>query len=95
MLQVIENKIIEYLKTYNPHKIAVFGSYVRNQQTTNSDIDLLVDFKKTPTLLTLIKIENDLSSILGIKVDLLTEGALKNRIIKENIEKDLQVIYHD
>jgi len=40
-------------------------------------------------LLTLIKLENDLSEILGVKVDLVTTGALKNKRIKKSIKKDL------
>jgi predicted nucleotidyltransferase len=39
--------------------------------------------------LTLIKLENDLSEILGVKVDLVTTGALKNKRIKKSIQKDL------
>jgi predicted nucleotidyltransferase len=54
-----------------------------------SDIDILVEFKESPSLLTLIKLENDLSEILGIKVDLITTGALKNKRIKRSIKKDL------
>jgi predicted nucleotidyltransferase len=54
-----------------------------------SDIDILVELKKSPSLLELIKLENELSKILGIKVDLVTIGALKNKIIKRNIEKDI------
>jgi len=37
--------------------------------------------------------ENELSDKLGIKVDLVTMGSLKNEIIKNNIMNDLQTIY--
>ncbi len=74
--------------------IALFGSYARNEQTEKSDIDILVKFNKTYSLLQLIRIENELSYMLGIKVDLLTPGALKNEKIKISIEKDLQIIYN-
>ena len=40
-----------------------------------------------------INIENTLSEKLGIKVDLVTEGAIKNDRIKKSIQKDLQIIY--
>jgi predicted nucleotidyltransferase len=52
-------------------------------------VDILVEFKESPSLLTLIKLENDLSEILGVKVDLVTTGAVKNKRIKKSIKKDL------
>jgi len=84
--------IIERLKHYNASKIAIFGSYARNEQTTSSDIDILVDFSDRKTLLDLIGIEQELEELLGKKVDLLTAPAIHPRR-KEYIEKDLQVIY--
>jgi uncharacterized protein len=91
---ILKNIILKYLASYNPEMIGIFGSYARNEENPNSDIDLLVRFKKTPSLLQLIKIENELSEKLGFKVDLLTEGAITNSRIKKNILEDLQVIYY-
>ena len=85
----IKNIILSSLKEYNPHKIGIFGSFARGDNKKGSDIDILVEFKDSPSLLTLIKLENDLSEILGVKVDLVTTGALKNKRIKKNIKKDL------
>ena len=87
------NIIINVLLEYNPEMIGVFGSYARNENTTNSDIDILVRFKSTLSLLQLVHVENVISQKLGIKVDLVTEGAIKNKILKESIQKDLQIIY--
>jgi len=67
----------------------VFGSYVRSEQNMNSDLDLLVTFKEIPSLLTFIAIENYLSDLLGIKVDLVMKDSLKpkigQRILREAI----------
>lgn len=92
--QEMEHIILDYLKTYSLLQIGIFGSFARNQQKPTSDIDLLVKFKTTPSLLQLIKIENELSRKLGIKVDLITEGAINNKRIKANIEQDLKIIYN-
>jgi len=92
--QEMEQIILNYLKTFNLLQIGVFGSFARNQQNPGSDIDLLVKFKTTPSLLQLIKIENELSRKLGIKVDLITKGAIKNKRIKANIEQDLKIIFN-
>jgi predicted nucleotidyltransferase len=85
----IKNIILKHLKNYNPSKVGIFGSFARGDNKKGSDIDILVEFKESPSLLTLIKLENDLSEILGIKVDLVTTGALKNKRIKRSIKKDL------
>ncbi|MFO7575256.1 MAG: nucleotidyltransferase family protein [Bacteroidales bacterium] len=85
----IKNIILSHLKGYDPVKIGIFGSFARGENKKESDLDILVEFKKSPTLLTLIKLENDLTEILGIKVDLVTTGSLKNKRIKRSIKKDL------
>jgi len=85
----IKNIILSHLKEFEPLKIGIFGSFARGDNKKGSDIDILVEFKESPTLLTLIKLENDLSEILGIKVDLITTGALKNKRIRKSIKKDL------
>jgi uncharacterized protein len=85
----IKNIILSHLKDYDVLKVGIFGSFARGDNNKGSDIDILVEFKESPSLLSLIKIENTLSEILGIKVDLVTTGALKNKRIKKSIKKDL------
>jgi uncharacterized protein len=88
------NKIIlESLKVYNPLLVGLFGSYARKQNTKSSDIDVLVRFQNGISLLQLLHIENELSDKLGVRVDLVTEGAIGSDRIKENIQKDLQIIF--
>ena len=85
----IKNIILNQLKGYHPVKVGIFGSFARGDYKKGSDIEILVEFKEAPSLLTLIKLENELSEILGIKVDLVTTGALTNKRIKKCIQKDL------
>jgi predicted nucleotidyltransferase len=85
----IKNIILSHLKGFDPIKVGIFGSFARGDNKKGSDIDILVEFKEAPSLLTLIKLENDLSDILGVKVDLVTTGALKDKRIKKSINKDL------
>jgi uncharacterized protein len=73
-----------YLKSeYDVESIGIFGSFVRGEQNSNSDLDLLVTFFRKPGLFKFISLENYLSDLLGIKVDLVMPSALKNRIGKE------------
>jgi hypothetical protein len=92
--QEVEQIIINFLVPFAPKKVGIFGSFARNEQNPDSDIDLLVKFNDTPTLLELIKIENELSLKLGLKVDLVTEASVTNKRIKSQIKKDLQIIYY-
>ena len=79
--------------SFNPVLIGLFGSFARNEVTPESDIDILVKFSKSPSLLQIIELENKLSEIIGRKIDLITEGSLRNERIKSSIKKDLHIIY--
>lgn len=87
------NIIIASLKEFDPISIGIFDSYARSEQNQNSDIDILVKFKKSITLMQLIRLENELTEKLGIKVDLVTEGALTNAKLIKEIFKDLNIIF--
>jgi len=89
----INNTIINYLKPFGPERIGIFGSFARKQDTPESDIDILVKFRETITLLQLVQIERELAQILGKKVDLVTESALKNERLKKYIYNDLKIIF--
>ncbi len=75
-------------KKFNPVLVGIFGSYARNEQTSKSDLDLLVEFSSKPDLLELIGLEQELSEILGIRVDLVTMNSISERL-KPYIHKDL------
>ncbi len=65
---------------YKVRELGIFGSYIRKEQTESSDIDVLVEFSETPSLLKFINLENYLGDNLGVKVDLVHKGSLKPRI---------------
>ncbi|HDR89783.1 MAG TPA: hypothetical protein ENN63_09190 [Bacteroidetes bacterium] len=91
--QNMNNIIISTLKEFHPERIGIFGSYAREENTHESDLDILVRFKDGITLLQLIDLENQLSEKLGVKVDLVTEGALTNKKLRKYIQKDLKIIF--
>ena len=84
-----ENIIKETLAPFEPEYIGVFGSYTLGEQNDASDLDLLVRFGKQLNLFDLVGLEQDLTELLGVKVDLVTENAL-SPLIKEYLEKDLK-----
>jgi predicted nucleotidyltransferase len=65
---------------YKVSELGIFGSYVRQEQTETSDVDLLVEFSEIPSLLKFINLENYLSDNLGVRVDLVHKAGLKPRI---------------
>jgi uncharacterized protein len=71
-------------KKYKVKEIGIFGAYVRQEQTKNSDVDVLVSFYETIDLFTFVELENYLSDILGVKVDLVMKEGIKPRL-KERI----------
>jgi len=65
---------------YKVKELGVFGSYVRGEQNAASDVDILIDFEQTPSLLKFIELEDYLSDAIGIKVDLVMKRVLKPKI---------------
>ncbi len=88
----IYQKITDYLKNEGAKKVAIFGSYSRDEEKPDSDIDVLVAFYDSKSLLELVSIERKLSKKIGVKVDLLTEKSL-NPYLKQNILKQMKVLY--
>ena len=76
-LEVLHEQIPALAERYSVETLEVFGSYVRDEQKRGSDLDVLVTFKEEPSLLTFIAIENYLSDLLDVKVDLVMKDSLK------------------
>lgn len=85
-------KLIQICRQNDVAMIGVFGSMARNEATEDSDIDLLVKFSKGKSLLTLVRLEREISTALGRKVDLLTEAAI-SPYLRDRIKRELKVIY--
>ena len=86
-----EQVIKSVVNKINPTLVGIFGSFARGEENEQSDLDILIDFQTKVDLLELIGIEQELSEILGIKVDLVTLRSLSQHI-KPFIEADLKRI---
>jgi uncharacterized protein len=80
ILEILRQQIPMLMERYSVETLEVFGSYVRSEQQKDSDLDILVTFKEVPSLLTFIAMENYLSDLLGVKVDLVMKDSLKPKI---------------
>ena len=78
---------------YGVTVIGVFGSYVRNEQRADSDIDILVELEDPPRtdLLDLVNLEYYLSDLLNIKVDVSIKSSLRKRIGKRILSEVVTV----
>ena len=94
-LTLILSKLRELLPVlsdrYNVQELGVFGSYARYEEHDDSDLDILVTFSETPSLLKFIELENYLSDVFGVKVDLVMKDSLKPEIGKQILEEVMQV----
>ena len=81
-IKILRQHFQEIKKKYSVSYLGIFGSYVRGEQTSESDLDLLVEFEEKPGLFEYIELEDYLSDLLGVKVDLVMKSALKPNIGK-------------
>lgn len=89
------NTIREYFSTQPVRKVWLFGSYARGEETSHSDIDLLVRFDRDGvpvTLLTYARMWRELRERLGCEVDLVEDGTLEPYAV-ETADKDKLLIY--
>jgi len=69
-------RIVEQNCARNPR---VFGSVVHGEDTEGSDLDLLIDATEQTTLLSIVRIEDELKKLLGVPVDVQTPESLSER----------------
>lgn len=87
------NKIRKFFKDKPVIKAYLFGSYARNEQSVDSDIDILVELDYTKKVgMEFITMQFDLEKLLNSKVDLLSAGGL-SKYIKPRIDNEKVLIY--
>ena len=91
ILGILKESLPYIQKNYKVKTIELFGSYIRSEAKKDSDIDILISFNETPSLIKFLELENYLTDQLGIKVDLVMKDALKENIGK-NILRDARPI---
>lgn len=89
--QILGQSTPEIKYRYKVKSLGIFGSYVRKEAKKSSDLDILVEFNQAPSLLEFIRMEDDLSDKLGIKVDLVMKKALKPHVGQHILEEVVPV----
>jgi predicted nucleotidyltransferase len=75
------------LERFGVRSLRLFGSSARNEASSGSDVDLLVDFERTPTYSEFMRLRILLEDLLGVEVDLVTESGLRQQV-RPFVEKD-------
>jgi len=84
-----KGSILDVLRRHEPElrasgivHLRLFGSVARGESSSKSDIDLMAELDRSthPTLLTLVRLENQLTDLLGAKVDLALADAMKEAV---------------
>jgi uncharacterized protein len=92
MVKINQSRLAELCQKHDVRLLKLFGSAARGEDTTESDIDLLVEFEGQKSLFDLIGLEMELTEFLGRKVDLLTERSL-SPYLRDRILASAAVIY--
>ncbi|KZX11158.1 nucleotidyltransferase family protein [Methanobrevibacter curvatus] len=92
ILQILKNNEKELKKKYGFKAIGIFGSYLNGNVRMDSDLDILVEFQKDANvgIIKYINIEENLTKLFGIEVDLVEKSALKPKIGKHILK---EVVY--
>jgi predicted nucleotidyltransferase len=90
VLEILRSLKDDLRERYHVERIALFGSYAREEQGEGSDIDLLVRFGSEADLFDLVGLSEYLEEILGRGVDVVSEAALRPEI-RSQVNRDLIV----
>ncbi len=94
ILNKYTKELISFCKANKIKKLSLFGSYLKNTASKDSDVDLLVEFEEDIEygLIDIARIERELAGIIGKKVDLRTPEEL-SRYFRDTVVKEAQVKY--
>ena len=97
-VEVPRNEIAAFCERWQVAELALFGSVLRDDFAPESDIDVLVRFDPTTrrTLLEMVRMQDELSRILGRRVDLVERTAVeasRNYIRREAILRSAETVY--
>jgi uncharacterized protein len=92
-IEISQDKLSEFCHRHRIRKLSFFGSILREDFRPESDVDVLVEFEPgARTGLLFFTMQDELSEILGRKVDLNTEGFL-SRYFRDQVLTKAEVLY--
>ncbi len=89
--EILRRELPSLVLRYHVSSLGIFGSYAQNRHRPDSDLDVLVTFSQAPSLFRLIELENHLSDLLGVKIDLVMRDALRAHVGREILKEVVAV----
>jgi len=83
----LRERLPELHERYGVRGLWLFGSYLRGEQRKGSDLDILVEFDRVPSLFEFIRLERYLSELMAMRVDLVMKSSLKPAIGRHILEE--------
>ena len=90
-LHTLRAHLPEIYQRYDVRSLGIFGSFVRGEQEGRSDLDVLVEFVSPPTFFQFVEMEDYMSQLLGVRVDLVMRSALRPHIGKRVLSEVVPV----
>ncbi|MBI2445938.1 nucleotidyltransferase family protein [Candidatus Micrarchaeota archaeon] len=90
-VKTIKRKIASILQRHHVSRAGVFGSAARDEMRNDSDVDILVRFKKNIGLLEFIALKLQLEKALGCKVDLVEYDSLKPALREKVLAQEVRL----
>ena len=92
-LKQMKEEILQIARKHNAERVYVFGSCARKEETPESDVDFVADFKEHSTLFNVVGLELDLADFLGKSVDVVTLDRLdKNDVFAQSVKGDMVLL---
>ena len=92
-INIPQSKLDAFCRAHGIRRLALFGSVLRNDFTDSSDVDVLVEFLPDVKVgLAFIRLQDELSDLLGRSVDLNTPGSL-SRYFRDQVLREAEDIY--
>jgi len=93
-LRIPFEELTNFCRRYQVRELALFGSMLRQDYRSDSDVDLLVSFEPAArvTFLTLARMQRELEALLGRTVDLVPKDGLKP-VIRDHVLATARVLY--
>jgi predicted nucleotidyltransferase len=94
-ISVPNKRLVDFCRRWRVTELSFFGSVMREDFRPDSDVDVLVTFDSDAgwSLLDIVTMQDELGSILGRKVDLLEEAALRNPYRRSTILQSKHILY--
>ena len=94
-IEIPKDKIAEFCRRHHIRRLALFGSVLRDDFREDSDVDVLVEFEPghVPGF-AFVALEDELSELLGRKVDLVTPCSI-SRYFRDEVLREAEVVYDE